>query len=131
MDSFLHTHDSQALAPLCCFHIKPCTRITYLEFNLALAAEQVHCELPSSAVLQCVVQRFLRHAEEAQRNFGRDLRRHVLVSEFNIYGLLFRELLAEGPQPSNNAKVLQLGGVKLMGQGLDVECDLAVSLRDY
>src|SRR5208283_1825982 len=115
MSPLLHAYQPQTLARLCSFHIEPCTSITHLEFNLALAAEQVHCELPSSAVLQCVVQRFLRNAEEAQRNFGRDLRRHVLVSEFNIYGVLFRELLAEGPQPSSNAKVLQLGGVKLMG----------------
>src|SRR5208337_4704854 len=79
-------------------------------------------------MLQCIVQRFLGNPEEAEGNVAGELLWYVAVSEINVHGLLFGELLAEAAQSRNDAKIFQFRRVKLMGYGLQVVRDLAITV---
>ena len=95
--SFLHTHEGEPAILLRLFNVESCTCITHHKLNLIPSPVQLHLKLFRATVLDCVVKGLLSDSEEAQRNIGGQIRWHAVVLKINIEFVLFRQLLAIGP----------------------------------
>ena len=63
---FLHADEPQPSILRRLFRVKAYARICHLQLNLIRRCAQIHFELIHPAVLHCVLQCFLRNAEETQ-----------------------------------------------------------------
>src|SRR5262245_60733686 len=100
----------------CGFGIEANTGITYGETKGVGCSAKFYSEVRYAAVLDGVVQGFLRNPEKAKRNVLRDSLRYVHVDKVNLYVLLFRQFHAEPSDRINYSQMPKLRRVQLMRQ---------------
>jgi hypothetical protein len=77
------------------------------------------------------VQSFLRDPEKTQRSVLGQMSWNPVFGEGNGYVVLFREFFTEPSDRSTNAKIIKLGGMKLVRKSLNIASDLGTPVLDF
>ncbi len=102
------------------FEVESGTVVRNLQPQLARGPGDLDPGAYRTAVLDDVPERLLNDSVEAQRDVAGKRTRDLVMCQFDMDAVLLGNLLAEALGCRHEAKVLQNGGVKLMGQAVDV-----------
>src|SRR5215510_1591318 len=94
LQALFHTDESQAAVLSGCFAVKSCAGIAHGEVDLVRRDPQTHLEASCAAVLQGIVQGFLKYSKQAQRNGRGERAGQIAGLAVNFYSVLHRELTA-------------------------------------
>lgn len=128
--AFLHAHEAQAVILPCFFDVESGACVPHDELNLFRGGEEGDGEMIGSAIFHCIVERFLGDSEETQRDIFWKRLGDTGVGEVDVYLVLFCKLIAEASYGRHNAQEVELGGVQLVGQRLNVASQLRAVVAD-
>jgi len=115
-----HAEQAEPAAGWVAFGVEPDTVVRYLQLQFARRPGDLDPGALCIAVLDDVPERLLNDPVQAQRDVVGKRNWDPVMHEFDMDAILVGELLAEALGCHHEAEVLQNGGVKLMGQAMDV-----------
>src|SRR4029077_16011525 len=104
--------------------IKTYAGVRNSQLNLLPYFPEVYVKFPHTTMFHAIEQRFLRHAEQAKRNFLREGAGNGIAREFDIHFLSLGKLLAKASDCRSKSKVLEFRGVQAVRYGLNVRSNL-------
>ena len=119
-EALAHTEEAEPIAQSGAFGIESHAVVRNLQAQLARAPAEFDPGALRTTVLDDVPERLLGDPVEAQRDAAGKRSRDPVIDDFDIDSVLVGNLLAEAPDCRHEAKVLKNGGMKLMGQAMDV-----------
>ena len=131
MDPLLHTDQSQTAVSVRLFDIEAAPAVAYLKLYLVRCLSQSHLELGRSTIFHRIMQPFLGNPEKTQRDILGQMRWDVFVFELHADFVLFGEFPAKAPDAGRDAQIIQLRGMQLMRQRLEITRDLGAMLMNF
>jgi len=95
-----------------------------MEMDTLLSLGQVHGRRLRAAVFDDVLQRLLRHAEQAERGVGRDTRAARALPELDLNAILTSHVMAETCDGRREPEQFKFRRVKVMRKAVDVATDV-------
>jgi len=103
----LHADKAQAATLLGGFAVKAHAGIPHSEMNLVRSSPQLHFEVLFPTVLCGIVEGFLEHPVEAERNVRRQGACQIVALEVNLYFLYLAEFSTEASHGDSKTQIFQ------------------------
>src|SRR5262249_37553112 len=114
LQAFSHAGQTETAVLRNGFGIESASAIAHDQTDSVRCSAEVDRKTDSAAVPYRILQRFLQHSKETERDVGPHRSRHVLVAEVDLNSLTSRDLRTETSDRRNDPDHLQFGRVQFV-----------------